>query len=29
MPNMIKCAVQFDKMIKNRWNLQAVKIENK
>ena len=23
MPNMIKCALQFDKVIKNKWNLQA------
>ena len=29
MPKMIKYALQFDKMIKNNWNLQAVKIENK
>ena len=29
MPNMIKCALQFDKVIKNKWNLQAVKIEIK
>ena len=30
MPNMIKCALQFDKVIKkNKWNLQAFKIEIK
>ena len=29
MPNMIKCALQFDNMIKNKWNLQAVKVEIK
>ena len=28
MPNMIKCALQFDKVIKNKWNLQAFKIKN-
>ena len=29
MPSMIKCVLQFDKMIKIKWNLQAVMIENK
>ena len=29
MPNMIKCALQFDNVIKNKWNLQAVKVEIK
>ena len=29
MPNMIKCALQFDKIIKNKWNLQAFKIKDK
>ena len=29
MPSMIKCALQFNKIIKNKWNLQAFKIKNK
>ena len=29
MPTMIKCALQFDKIIKNKWNFQAFKIKNK